>query len=424
MSLEDLEKIDAGLLIGSNVRKEQPLAALRLRKASLSGAKISFINPRVYEMNFEPQHNIGAAPREMLLHALAVAVACDCKDDVITRIGSQASVTDEHREIAEQLKGADNATVLLGNLSVMNPNYSDLRAIAACIAKTTGAKLGYLPEGGNTAGAWLAGCVPHRGPGGVEAEPGGLNAAQMLSDKTKVFLLMGVEPRYEQINAALARKVCKEANLVIISTHLSRHAVEHANIVLPSAAFLETAGTFVNATGAWQMFNGTTKPPGEGRPAWKILRVLGNELELEGFDYDSVVAVRDEIKDLCRDIQLDNSYTIDNVEVPSDAASGSELLRCGDLPAYKADMLVRRAGSLQKTADAQQNYVSLHSSDMQRLGLAENAVVSAEQNGDTVLIKVRQDDGIPQGCAWLPMGSMDLAGFGCMFEPVKLVADT
>jgi len=360
----------------------------------------------------------------MLLHTLAVAVACDCKDDVITRIGSEASVTDEHREIAEQLKKAQNAVVLIGNLSVMHPNYSDLRAIASCIAKTTGATLGYLPEGGNTSGAWLAGCVPHRGPGGAEVEQAGLNAAQMLSDKVKVLMLMGVEPRYEQINAALARKVLKETQLIILSTHLSRHAVEHANIVLPSAAFLETAGTFVNATGAWQMFNGTTKPPGEGRPAWKILRVLGNELELEGFGYDSVVGVREELKDLCRDIQLDNSYTIDNIEVPSSAHSSGALLRCGDLPAYKADMLVRRARSLQKTSDAQQNYVSLHSTDMERLGLADNAVVSAEQNGDTVMIKVKQDDSIPQGCAWLPMGSMDLAGFGCMFEPVTLVAGT
>jgi len=422
MSLEDLEKVDAGLLIGSNVRKEQPLAALRLRKASLAGASISFINPRVYEMNFQPQHNIGASPRDMVLHALAVAVACDCNDEVITRISSEASVTDEHREIADRLKASDNAVVLLGNLAVMHPNYSDLRAIAACIAKATGSKLGYLPEGGNTAGAWLAGCVPHRGPAGVEIEKAGFNAAEMLSDKTKVFVLMGVEPRYEQINAALARKACKESTLIIISTHLSRHAIEHANIVLPSAAFVETAGTFVNATGAWQMFNGTTRPPGEGRPAWKILRVLGNQLELDGFDYESVVGIREELKDLCRDIQLDNSYTLDNVEVPSSAAKGNELLRCGDLPAYKADMLVRRARSLQKTSDAQQNYVSLHSSDMQRLGLADNAVVSAEQNGDTVMIKVKQDDGIPQGCAWLPMGSMDLAGFGCLFEPVKLVA--
>ncbi len=421
MSLEDLENVNAALLIGSNVRKEQPLAALRLRKASLKGAPISFINPRIYVMNFEPVHNIGAAPRDMLLHALAVAVACDCKDEVIARISSEASVTDAHREIAAQLKKADNAVVLLGNLSVMHPNYSDLRAIAACIAKTTGAVLGYLPEGGNTAGAWLAGCVPHRTAGGAEIEQAGKNAAEMLSEKTKLLLLMGVEPRYEQINAELARKICKESTLIIMSTHLSRHAVEHANIVLPSAAFAETAGTFVNATGAWQIFNGTTKPPGEGRPAWKILRVIGNHLNLEGFDYESVAGIRDELKELCRDIQLDNSYTLDNIEVPT-RIDGNTLLRCGDLPAYKADMLVRRARSLQKTEDAQQNYVSLHGTDMQRLGLAEDTVVNAEQHGQSVMLKVRQDDGVPEGCAWLPMGSMDLAGFGCLFEPVTLVA--
>ena len=421
MSLEDLENVNGALLIGSNVRKEQPLAALRLRKASLKGAKVSFINPRVYEMNFDPTHNIGAAPRDMLLHTLAVAVACGCDDEVISQVSAQANVTDTHREIAAQLKESDNAVVLLGNLSVMHPNYTDLRAIASCIAKATGAVLGYLPEGGNTAGAWLAGCVPHRSAGGVEVDQAGFNAAEMLSDKTKVLLLMGVEPRYEQINAALARKVSKESTLIIMSTHLSRHAVDHANIVLPSAAFVETAGTFVNATGAWQMFNGTTKPPGEARPAWKILRVIGNQLELDGFDYESVTGIRDELKELCRDIQLDNSYSADNIEIPSQA-DGNSLLRCGDLPAYKADMLVRRARSLQKTTDAQQNFVSLHSSDMQRLGLVENAVVSAEQNGDTVMIKVKQDDGIPEGCAWLPIGSMDLAGFGCMFEPVTLVA--
>ncbi len=421
MSLEDLEAINAGLLIGSNTRKEQPLAALRLRKASLKGANISFINPRVYPMNFDPAHNIGALPRDMLLHTLAVAVACDCKEEVITRISSEVTVTDVHREIAAQLKDSDKAVVLLGNTAVMHPNYSDLRAIASCIAKATGATLGYLPEGGNTAGAWLTGCVPHRTVGGVETDQTGLNAAEMLNAPLKAIILMGVEPRYEQINAARARQLLKDTKMVIMSTHLSRHAVEHADIVLPSAAFVETAGTFVNATGAWQMFNGCTKPPGEGRPAWKILRVLGNQLGLDGFDYESVEGVREELKGLCRDIQLDNSYTLDNIEIPSAPGSGT-LLRCGDLPAYKSDMLVRRARSLQKTTDAQQNFVALHSADMTKLGLAENSVVSAEQKGDTVMIKVRQDDNVPQGCAWLPMGSMDLAGFGCMFEPVTLVA--
>jgi len=420
MSLEDLENTNAGLLIGSNVRKEQPLAALRLRKANLNGAAISFINPRVYPSNFEPAHNIGASPRDMLLHTLAVAVACDCRDEVVTRIASSASVTDVHREIAEHLKTADNAIVLLGNTAVMHPQYADLRALAACIANATGAKLGYLPESGNTAGAWLAGCVPHRTAGGAQSTETGLNASQMLQTQLKTIVLMGVEPRYEQIDAASARQLLKDTTMVIVSTHLSHHAVEHANIVLPAAAFTETAGTFVNATGAWQTFNGATKPPGEGRPTWKILRVLGNQLELEGFDYNSVADVRDELKDLCRDIQLDNSYSVDNIEMPKAAPAG--LLRCGDLPAYKSDMLVRRARSLQKTTDAKQNYVALNSSDMDSMGFADDTIVSAKQGNSSVMIKVKRDDGVPAGCAWLPMGSIDLAGFGCLFEPVELVA--
>ncbi len=421
MSLEDLEKVDAALLLGSNVRKEQPLAGLRLRKAALNGAPVSFINPRVYPMNFEPHHNIGASPHDMFIHLLSVAVACDCKDDVVTQIASHANVGDDHRAIAESLKNAQRGVVLLGNTAVIHPNYSHLRALASCIAKATGSTLGYLPESGNTAGAWLAGCVPHRTAGGAESENVGLNAAEMLEAPLKTLVLMGVEPRYEQINSAHARDKITNATTIIISTHLSKHAASNADIVLPSAAFAETAGTFVNATGNWQMFSGAAAPPGEGRPGWKILRVLGTELGLDGFDYNDVSGVRDELKALCRDIQLNNDYTLDNIEVPEKKSCGTGLLRCGDLPAYKSDMLIRRAKSLQKTADAQQNFVILNGADLESQGLAEDAVVTVEQEGATVLASVKRDDGIPAGCAWLPIGSIELAGFGSLFEPVTLV---
>lgn len=421
MALEDLENLNAALLIGSNVRKEQPLAALRLRKASLKGASISFINPRVYPMNFDTASNIGASPREQLLHLLAVAVACGCQDELVTRIASEATVDDNHRAIADHLKSADNAAVLLGNSSVMHPDYASVRALASCIASATGAVFGYLPEGGNTAGAWLAGCVPHRTAGGVATETVGLNAAQMLDAPLETLVLMGVEPRYEQINSALARKQIANATTIIISTHLSRHAVDHADVVLPSAAFTETSGTFVNAVGAWQMFNGAAAPPGEGRPGWKILRVLGNELNLDGFDFNDVTAVRGELKTLCRELTLDNTYSADAIELPEPNTNGHELIRCGDLPAYKSDMLVRRARSLQKTVDARQNVVALNSVDLQALGLEENAVVSVRQDDSTVMLKVAQDDGVPAGCAWLPIGSTDVAGFGSLFQPVTLV---
>ncbi len=357
----------------------------------------------------------------MLLHVLAIALACDCKDDVVSSLADKASVTDEHRSIAESLKNGDTAVVLLGNSAVIHPNYASIRALASCIASATGASFGYLPESGNTAGAWLAGLVPHRSAGGAAVDKAGLNAAEILDAKLQTLVLMGVEPRYEQINSAQARQQIKDATTIIISTHLSKHAVDHADVVLPSAAFAETAGTFVNATGAWQMFNGATAPPGQGRPAWKILRVLGNELNLDGFDYNDVTAVRDELKSLCREIELDNSYALDNIEVP-DASEPKGLLRIGDLPAYRSDMLVRRARSLQKTKDAQQNHVTLHSHDVKNLGVEEGAVVTLEQQDATVMVSVKVDDGVPVGCAWLPIGSIELAGFGSLFEPVTLVA--
>lgn len=420
-TLESLESVNAGLLIGSNVRKEQPLAGLRLRKAAMRGAAISLVNPRVYEMHFEPHANLGGSPRDMLLHVLAIALACDCKDDVITAHASAVEVTDEHRSIATSLKDAENAVVLLGNSAVIHPNFASVRALASCIAKATGATFGYLPEGGNTAGAWLAGLVPHRTVAGAAVDKPGLNAAQILDAKIQTLVLMGVEPRYEQINSAQARQQIKDATTIIISTHLSKHAVDHADVVLPSAAFAETAGTFVNATGAWQMFNGATAPPGQGRPAWKILRVLGNELALDGFDYNDITGVREELKSKCRELALDNDYALDNIEIPA-ALEHKGLLRIGDLPAYKSDMLVRRARSLQRTKDAQQNHVTLNSADVSQLGVEEGAVVTLEQKDATVMVSVKVDDGVPAGCAWLPIGSIELAGFGSLFEPVTLVA--
>jgi len=234
-------------------------------------------------------------------------------------------------------------------------------------------------------------------------------------------LIFGVEPRYEQIHSAAARQQLKDAHITIISTHLSKHAVAHADVVLPTAAFAETAGTFVNAAGVWQMFNGAIAPPGDGRPAWKILRVLGNELELDGFAYNDVTEIRTELKDLCRDIELNNDYSADTIEIPESPSIAHGLLRCGDLPAYKSDMLVRRAKSLQKTADAQQCAVSLNPADMTALGIEEGAVVNLEQGGDTVMLKAVRDDGVPDGCAWLPIGSIELAGFGALFEPVAIV---
>jgi len=418
MSLPEIQEMQSVLLVGSNIRKEQPLAALRLRKAALKGASVSLLNSRQYEMHFDPQHNIAADPVAMLRHLAAVASALGCS---IPDAGN-IIVEDQHREIAESLREADNAAVMLGNGAVLHPHYSQLRALAMTICSSSGATLGYLPESGNTAGAWLAGAVPHRTVAGEAVESVGLNAQQMLSSGLDCLILMGVEPAFEHPQPARARATLKSlATSIVISTHLSKHARDHAAIVLPAASFAETAGTFVNAEGSWQMFNGAGAPPGEARPAWKILRVLADLLELDGFAYNSVMDIRNDLKAACRELQLDNRFEAQLDQLPAVSAAG-QLIRCGDLPALKSDMLVRRARSLQKSADAQQARIALNSEDLNQLGFTENAVVKVGQNDDTALLKVVRDDGVPVGCAWVPLGCAELAGFGELYQPLTVAA--
>ncbi len=424
-AIADLESVDAALLVGSNIRKEQPLAALRLRKAAGNGAKVSFVNSRVYDMNFDCQAHLAGGQREQLLHVAAIAVAAGVEHSCLRDLLGSFEVGDQHRAIVKSLSDGETATVLLGNSAVMHADYAMLRALASGIAQRTGAVFGYLPEGGNTAGAWLAGCVPHRGTAGVTSEAIGLNAAEMLSDPLKCMVLMGTEPGFEHPRSALAQRTLKAVeNSIVITSHVSQMMLDHATIVLPAAAYAETAGTFVNASGSWQMFNGVVAPPGDARPGWKILRVLGNQLDVDGFDYQSVEDIRTELKGLCRELELDNRYEPDGAMLADRANStgdaNGELMRSGDLPALRADMLVRRAKSLQRSSDAQPGVISLNSSDLSRLGIEHDAVVNVEQDGATVVLKAKADDGVPIGLAWLPLGGQDVAGFGALDQPLRV----
>ena len=183
--------------------------------------------------------------------------------------------------------------------------------------------------------------------------------------------------------------------------------------MLPAAAFTETSGSYVNAEGVMQSFRGVTNPAGEARPAWKILRVLGNLLELDGFDYLSSEQVRDELRERCAGIEFDNAIS-DAAQVSLPAA-GSTLMRAADVPIYATDALVRRAASLQKTRDALGPGVSLNPADAQRLELDEDsASVKVTQGDASVVMKLIIDEGVPAGSAWIPMA---VAGSELLGDP-------
>jgi len=407
--IENLENIDAALLIGSNTRKEQPIINHRLRKAAVNNnAQISFINARTYEFNFPLANNIAVAQQQMRheLAAVAAAAFADSGESVPSYIAgavSTASPNEAHRTIAQQLKQGENTSILLGSQAAMHPSFAALRALAEAIAVQTGSIFGYLSDGSNSAGAWLAGAVPHRGPCNDTDVVKGLNISDWAEHAPAAAILVNVEPEHDVANSQqLIRALSSATSVIAITAYRSPALEDVASVMLPAAAFTETSGNYVNAEGLMQSFKGANNPAGEARPGWKILRVLGNLLKLDGFDYLSSDQVRDELRNGCKNIELDNSISdVPQVTPPATAAS---LMRAADVPIYAVDALVRRAPSLQKTHDAVALAVSINPADAKRLDLDDELTsVRVKQGESSAILKLIIDEGVPAGSAWIPM---------------------
>ncbi len=419
MQLNDLETLDAALLVGSNIRKDQPIAAVRLRKSALKGGSVSFINPKQFPLHFEAYEAIATRYDSMVSELYCVARAAGA--DVSSMADAPSSGCDErHQRIADSLKAGERSAVFLGNISVQHPAYAQLQYLAVALAKATGATLGMLPERANTAGAWLAGVLPHRSAGGQAASNIGKTAWEMLESPMSAYLLVGCELEFDAANPSQALKALAEASHVVaISSFMSESLAAHADVILPAATFTETFGTYVNATGNWQSTRGATQPPGDARPAWKVFRVLAEELELDGFAFDSPEAVTQELQGHCGNVQLTN--LIDFASTPAyTSPSDATLLRAGETPIYATDPIVRRSIPLQKSLDGQQAYASMAAADLQKLSLSDGDSVSVRQNGSAVSLPCKLDDDVPEGCVWVPAGLPETTTLGELFGAIEV----
>ena len=421
-ALEDLEKVKAALLIGSNPRMEQPLAGHRLRKAALAGGQILFINPRDFDFRFPVAAKVVADPAGMISALAGVAQAlAELKGQALPAnlAGLVVGVPSEvERAIAASLANSAPATVLLGNLAVSHPAFASLRALAGFVAQGSGARLGYLPEAANSAGGWLAGVVPHRLPGGGLAPVRGLDARAMLESPRKAYVLLGVEPELDCWDGAAALKALQGAELIVsLSPYARLVGKSQTQIILPVATFAETSGTYVNAEGRWQSFQGASKPFGDARPAWKVLRVLGNLCGVASFEYVSSEEVLAEVQSACGAVRPDNTLDFSQPLTPFQA---NGLLRVADVPIYAVDPLVRRARSLQASPLARPAEVRLHPDVARELGVAGREQVQVRQNGAAVDLPLVLDDRVPRGCAWIPAGLIASVALGPAVGPVAI----
>ncbi|MEW8028871.1 MAG: NADH-quinone oxidoreductase subunit NuoG [Candidatus Thiodiazotropha sp.] len=419
MKVSEVDTLDAVLVVGGNLRKEQPILAHRLRKAALAGAAIHVISPQQLELNYKSRQST-CTPGEMVKRLAAVAKAAGVKGGGAVSALLDSADTDEFsKAAAESLKGGDKATVMLGAMAQSHPDFSLLYALAATLAEATGAKLSIVPSAANSVGAQLAGAVPHMQAGGKPVESAGLDALSMLKLPRRGYLLLGVEPGMDFYNGALSQTALQSADIVVaMSAYRSPELEVCCDILLPMAIFTETSGTYVNAEGVWQQSRGAVKPQGEARPGWKILRVLGNLLNQQGFDYTDPAQIGDELRTLCEGVSLDNSVAQGTDLEQKLAVDG--LQRGGDTPLYATDPLVRRATALQQTKDAGEAVIRLHPNEAERQGLnsAENALI--KQNGYQATLPVALDESIPEGCVWISTGLRTTSMLGQPFGEVTV----
>ncbi|HSW03281.1 NADH-quinone oxidoreductase subunit NuoG [Aquabacterium sp.] len=407
LPIASLSSLSRVFVIGSFLRKDHPLFAQRIRQAARKGAQVLSLNGAHDDWALPVAARITAAPSGWAQALADVAGYVATAKGVVAP--ATALVNEAAEAVAKALLSGERKAVLLGNAAAQHPQASQLLALAQWIAEHTGASVGYFGEAANSVGAQLVNAVPG---------PGGLNAAQMLSQPMKALLLLDVEPALDAADGAAARAAMAGAGLVVALTSFQDAAVDNADVLLPIAPFTETAGTFVNAEGRVQGFHGVVKPLGDTRPAWKVLRVLGNLLGLPGFDFETAEDVRQEaLGDVATLASRLNNRGGAAVTLQA-APAGLE--RIADVPIYATDPLVRRAPALQLTADGKPPLVSLSSAQWQSLGLQPGQQVRVSQGRASVVLAAREDASLAATAVRVPAGHSTTCGLGSMFGAITV----
>ena len=333
-SIASLSQLQSALVIGSHVRKDQPLLAQRLRQAVRKGAKVARLHDREQDWAMPVAHSVIVPASAWVQHLADIAAAVAAAKGVSAPVAGNAASASA-QAIAQMLLSGERKAVLLGNAAAHHARASSLLALAQFIATQTGATFGYLGEAANTVGAQLVGALPG---------PGGSNAAQMTQGGLKAVLLLNTEPALDMAGGERAALALSQADMVVSLSPFKANA-DIADVLLPIAPFTETAGTFVNTEGRAQSFYGVVRPLGETRPGWKVLRVLGSLLGLPGFEQETIEDVRKAALPNPVSDRLSNATTasIDIAAVEHQPCVAA---------IYQLDGIVRRAPSLQLTADA------------------------------------------------------------------------
>tara|TARA_R110000868_G_scaffold144960_4_gene364523 strand:- start:42044 stop:44371 length:2328 start_codon:yes stop_codon:yes gene_type:complete len=413
LPIADVEHLNALLLVGSNAQKEQPLLQVRIRKMVNNGGKLFAVYPHAGCQSLPYDSAILAA--DMAQELAGIAKALGAKDECLKAVESTA----EQKHMAEQLKSAEKAAIVLGQLASNHDDAAMLHHLANLIAEQSGASIGELTVGANSAGAWLAGAVPHRHSAGESKVTAGMSAYDAFAKQLKAYVLFGIEPELDCANPAQAVKALKQAEFVVAMTSYNAGAIaEQADVLLPITPFTETSGTYVNCQGDWQSFTAVCKPLAHVRPGWKVLRVLGNMLKVENLEYTSSQEVRDELKTA---VDAANALTPTAWQSSAELKQRKGLQRVAPWFTNKVDSLVRRATALQQTETATAQII-IHPALAEKLGLRDGAMATARQGGAKVMLPVKLSDKLAETTVFITSGFVETASLGAPAGEIEVTA--
>ncbi len=435
MSVADVSQQQAVLLIGSNVRKEQPIMGHQLRQASLKGAQISFLNPVRYDFNFPVAEQFVVAPSQIfkelkILAKAAIEASSVEAPEGLSALIASVKVTDAHHDCISQLIAGERSAIMLGTLAQAMPYYGAIRMLASFIAQITLSTLSYLTPGANTSGAYLSAVLPNRRFATDDNHSNGFNTQQMLAQKLKAYVLYGIEPEYDVDAPTQAMTALTNAEFVVsLNSFVSDTMKTYSHVILPISAVAEASGTLINVDGTWQSFRAASKINGLSKPGWKVLRVMGNLFNLDGFDYQTSEDIISELKST---LGVADNHSVTDTATNTVAwtcpenisAQTTGIQRLAELSIYNVDAFTRRATALQKTQDAQIDYACLNSSLAKKLKLEEGQSVIAKQDDTSTDVEIKIDDNIADNCVYLPAASSAAVSLGGGFDTIELIAKT
>ncbi|UNM96158.1 NADH-quinone oxidoreductase subunit NuoG [Ignatzschineria rhizosphaerae] len=405
VSIPEINQLDSIFLVGADPRMEAPILAIRVRDAVKNGAKVSFLGAysadQLHAMNAE----IIAHPFDWVneISSVLVKVAemkgTSIRTELTGVINSHTANSDAVNQIAEQLLKGEREWIVLGHDAISHPQFATIRVLAAELARISGAKLGYFTQGANSSGAAITGLTSE-----------GANTATMINSPLKAYVLVGaIDPEFDFVEASKVMKALNAAEAVVAITPFASETIKSvANVVLPGAAWAETSGSYVSLEGKLQSLQAASMPHGEARPIWKILRVLGNQFELSGFDYissEDVLAAWLQVNE-AKLSETSNEVSGASFDYKPMAKEG--LLAVPTTSLYSTDAYVRRGKALQKTPLAKRARIAFNNA-------GDEATVMPVLNRENNFLS-RVSEKVALGCVRIPT---EYAGETQFYQSIK-----